>query len=87
MLKPQKNVYPNSGNLDTLYRNPLAKWHEVIFEISDFFFTPLMHSCTQDFLQTYIKQGKTNAERADLGQFIKAWEIASRWTELFGAGW
>jgi len=46
-----------------------------------------MHSSTEDFFKIYIKQGKTNAERADLGQFIKVWEIASRWRELFGAGW
>lgn len=39
------------------------------------------------FKKIYIKQGKTNAERADLGQFIKVWEMASRWIELFAAGW
>lgn len=46
-----------------------------------------INSSTQDFLKVYIKQGKTNAERADLGQFIKVWEMASRWRELFAAGW
>lgn len=61
--------------------------HQLKFGKRVGFFTLLMHSSTQDFLKIYIKQGKTNAERADLGQFIKVWEIASRWMELFGAGW